>query len=227
MTILIDQLQQRISYVFSDSELLELALSHRSFGAHNNERLEFLGDSALGFIIGEALYLRFPEAREGLLSRMRSQLVKGETLADIASEYRVGECLRLGAGEVKSGGHRRASILADTLEAIIGAVYLDAGYHAAKCFVLALYDSRLDKLVPEVLEKDAKTRLQEYLQAKQQPLPIYTLMSSEGAEHQQQFTVECAISSMDLSFMGTGSSRKKAEQIAADAAFRSIESNRQ
>ena len=168
----LNALLKKLDYQFADPELLDRALSHRSCGARNNERLEFLGDSILNHVIAHELYLRYPAAREGELSRMRAALVKGETLAEVARELELGSYLRLGAGEMKSGGHRRDSILADTLEAIFGAVLLDQDEAQSRCLILKLFETRLSELAPGVA-KDAKTRLQEYLQGRGQKLPEY------------------------------------------------------
>ncbi|MGD8177024.1 ribonuclease III [Marinimicrobium sp. ARAG 43.8] len=209
------RLQRRLGYEFRDAALLDLALTHRSHGARNNERLEFLGDSILNFVIGEALFRRFPEAREGQLSRLRSQMVKGETLAALARELELGECLRLGEGEMKSGGHRRESILADTVEALIGAMYQEAGFERCAEQVRAWYQTRLDGLSLEAPAKDAKTRLQEFLQAHQLPLPEYVVVEVEGEAHAHRFTIECRVSSLKEVARAQASSRRVAEKQAA------------
>lgn len=213
------RLQQALGYDFNDPELLKLALTHRSAGGQHNERLEFLGDSILNHIIAEALYHRFPLTREGTMSRMRAGLVKGETLADIAGELELGKYLQLGSGERKSGGHRRRSILADTLEALIGSILLDADVEACRACVLALYKSRLDDLHPDTAEKDPKTRLQEYVQGRGNPLPEYSLLNVEGDDHSQHFKVQCQLQKPILTTQGQGSSLRKAEQKAAAAAL--------
>lgn len=202
--------------------LFELALTHRSYGADNNERLEFLGDSILGFVIGDALFQQFPDAREGDLSRLRSLLVKGETLAEIALEFKLGECLNLGEGELKSGGFRRASILADAVEAIIGAVYLDQGMEAARTCVLRWYESRLHSLELEDNPKDAKTQLQEFLQARKAPLPEYDVIEIDGDAHAQHFTVACRITLLAQPTQARASSRRAAEKLAAAAALKAL-----
>ena len=214
------RLQQRLGYQFQTQAFLELALTHRSCGARNNERLEFLGDSILNFVIGESLFQRFPEAREGQLSRLRSQMVKGETLAKIAREFELGECLILGEGEMKSGGHRRDSILADTLEALIGAIYVESGFPVCRERVTTWYATRLDELTLDSPIKDAKTRLQEYLQSLQQPLPEYAVVEVEGEAHAQMFTIECRVSLLKKTTRAQASNRREAEKQAAAKALR-------
>ncbi len=193
-----------------------MAMTHRSFSAVNNERVEFLGDSLLNMIIAEALYLRFPDVDEGDLSRIRSLLVSGKTLATVAVEFELGRFLRLGAGEKNSGGQRRASTLADAVEALIGAIYLESGFEVCRERVLAWFAPRLASLNPEVSHKDPKTRLQEFLQGRKQPLPDYQLVETAGADHQQTFIVSCSISLLKSSVSASGSSRRKAEQAAAE-----------
>tara|TARA_B100000929_G_scaffold290109_1_gene282623 strand:+ start:1843 stop:2532 length:690 start_codon:yes stop_codon:yes gene_type:complete len=214
---------RRIGHEFQDASLLELAMTHRSFGGRNNERLEFLGDSIVNFVIAEALFERFPEAREGQLSRLRARLVKGQTLAELAREMRFGECLRLGSGEMKSGGHRRESILADAVEAVIGAIYLDAGMDAVRTRVLAWFEERLARIDLKQSQKDPKTRLQEFLQSRQAPLPRYEVTSVEGEAHAQTFTVECHVEMLDEHTVGTGASRRHAEQMAAESALQRLD----
>lgn len=222
----IARLQRTLGYEFDDVELLRLALTHRSAGGRNNERLEFLGDSILNHVIAEALYAQFPEAREGQLSRMRAAMVKGETLADIASQHELGQHLQLGSGERKSGGHRRRSILADTLEAIFGAILLDSDVDSCRARILALYATRLASLDLNSVDKDAKTRLQEFLQGRNRPLPEYTLVATRGEDHAREFEVSCAVSGSKkreaLAFIAVGSSRRKAEQGAAKAALKAL-----
>lgn len=213
--LLKQRLQVRLGYEFRDPAQLDLALTHRSHGARNNERLEFLGDSILNFIIGEALYQQFPEAREGQLSRLRSQMVKGETLAELAREFELGECLRLGEGEMKSGGHRRESILADTVEALIGAIYLESGFQVCAERVNVWYQSRLQALSLAQPAKDAKTRLQEFLQAHKLPLPEYDVVEVEGEAHAHQFTIECRVTPIKETVRAQASSRRVAEKQAA------------
>lgn len=215
-------LERRIGYSFNDESLLKLALTHRSVGAKNNERLEFLGDSILNFVIAEDLYRRFPKAREGQLSRLRAQLVKGVTLAEIAKEFGLGDYLLLGSGELKSGGFRRESILADAVESIIGAIFNDTGFEAAKERILYWYNSRLESLTLQDTQKDPKTRLQEFLQSRQQALPAYEVVTVEGEAHAQTFYVECHIDMLKQTSKGSGSSRRIAEQKAAKVALTSL-----
>lgn len=218
------ELTQRLSYQFQDQELLLAALSHRSATDKSNERLEYLGDAVLNAIIASALYKLCPTAQEGELSRLRANLVKGETLACIAQEFELGQYLRLGIGELKSGGAQRKSILADALEAIIGAIYLDAGFEDCKNLILDWYGSRLQEVKKQkVHPKDAKTVLQEYLQARKQMLPSYEVVNVEGAMHEQIFTVACQVSNLPYRTLGTGSSRRKAEQVAAAEYFELIQ----
>jgi len=208
---------KRLGYHFKNPQLLEDALSHRSFlGSKNNERLEYLGDAALNFVIAAALFHQNVLAREGELSRLRANLVRGETLTDLAKEFELGKYLRLGAGELKTGGAQRKSILADGLEAVVGAIYLDGGFYACETCILRWYAGRLENLetIPDL--KDSKTRLQEYLQARQLPLPIYTILVLDGPAHQQIFKVECQIEGLINRAIGIGSSRRRAEQEAAE-----------
>ena len=203
-------------YAFRDPRLLEQALTHRSYArSRNYERLEFLGDSVLNLVISRDIFQRFADASEGELSRLRASLVKESTLAKVSRDIGLGDYLRLGGGELKSGGFRRASILADALEAVIGAVYLDSDFTQAEAVVLGLFETRLRNLdIGEEL-KDPKTRLQEYLQAQQKNLPSYTVEKTTGKSHNQTFTVSCTIAEMKLQAQGSGASRKKAEQQAA------------
>ncbi|MBI3772682.1 MAG: ribonuclease III [Gammaproteobacteria bacterium] len=217
-----EKLLRRIGYNFQDASLLRLALTHRSVSNTNNERLEFLGDAILGFLIAEELYRRFPTAAEGEMSRLRASLVKGQTLAVIASELELGEFMLLGSGELKSGGYRRDSILACTLEALIGAVYLDGGEAACRPLVQSLFASRLDQVSPDMVEKDPKTQLQEYLQARKLPLPVYDLSKVEGEAHSQTFYVECRVTGLPEPTMGEGRSRRFAEQAAASVALQKL-----
>lgn len=211
----LQRLSKKISYNFTDQRLLLQALTHRSAKGAHNERLEFLGDSILGFIIAETLYQRFPKENEGVLTRMRSSLVKGVTLAEIARGFDLGEHLILGPGELKSGGHRRESILEDAVEAIIGAVYLDSNIEECKALVLHWFAKRLDAIRPGQEQKDPKTRLQEYLQGRQIPLPQYEVIDTSGQSHNQEFTVRCTTSEIDTDVVTKGTSRRKAEQAAA------------
>jgi ribonuclease-3 len=213
------RLQQRIGYQFDDAGLLERALTHRSLGARNNERLEFLGDAILGFEVADHLYRTVGDANEGQLSRMRAHLVKRETLAEIARELQLGDILRLGAGELRSGGQTRDSILADAVEAIIAAVYLDGGIDPARALVSRLLGDRLSNPTPETRRKDPKTRLQEFLQARGLDLPEYTVTKIDGAAHSLRFNVVCNVGSLDMETEGSGSSRRRAEQQAAGRAL--------
>lgn len=219
-------LLQQLNYQFADPQLLQVALTHRSAGGENNERLEFLGDAALNLIISEDLYRRFPDIREGELSRIRAALVNGKALAVLARELSVGEHLQLGAGERSSGGHRRESILADAFEAILGAIYRDGGFEACRQVVLAQYQSRLDALDPKASHKDAKTRLQEFLQARKQPLPDYQVQDAQGQQHAQTFVVACRVAMLDKAVLAEGRSRRKAEQAAAQHALDLLEKYR-
>lgn len=213
------RLIKRLGYSFKDESLVDRALSHRSVGSANNERLEFIGDSIVNFLMAEALFNQFPDSREGELSQMRAQLVKGTTLAEIAREFELGDFLNLGPGELKSGGHRRESILADTVEALIGAMYLDGGMEACRKHVNNWYQSRLVSISPKQEIKDAKSRLQEFLQGRGQALPKYHVCETAGSDHQQQFTVECEVEPSKQRFEGCGTSRRSAEQAAAQAAL--------
>lgn len=211
----INHLSKRIGYSFSQPELLIQALTHRSAKGQHNERLEFLGDSILGFVIAEALFEKFPKEDEGDLTRMRSSLVKGVTLAEIGRDFKLGEHLILGPGELKSGGHRRESILEDAIEAIIGAVYLDSNISQCKELILTWFAKRLNTIKPGNEQKDPKTRLQEYLQGRKIPLPVYDVIDTSGQSHNQQFTVRCVTEILDNEVIAKGTSRRKAEQAAA------------
>jgi len=211
--------EQILEYAFVNKGLLITALSHRSLGEDNNERLEYLGDALLGFVIAETLYQRYPDASEGDLTRLRATLVKGETLARIARELQLGNHVLLGSGELKSGGWRRTSILANTLEAIIGAIYLDAGFPTCRDKVLSLFGAIIRETTPDNLVKDPKTRLQEYLQSHQQHLPEYNLIMERGESHARIFTVECAIPGLDISVQAEGRNKRSAEQSAAQLAL--------
>lgn len=199
--------------------LFELALTHRSCGKKNNERLEFLGDSILNFVIADDLFARFPKAKEGELSRLRARMVKGVTLSEVARELGLGDYLRLGSGELKSGGYRRDSILADAVEAIIGAIYLDTDMETARGFILSWFKERLDKLDLNESMKDSKTRLQEFLQSRRLALPEYELMNVEGEAHEQTFYIDCRVEGFKKAEKGIGSSRRQAEQEAAKNAL--------
>ncbi|MFA5676861.1 MAG: ribonuclease III [Pseudomonas sp.] len=215
----LDRLERKIGYSFKNQDLLILALTHRSLGGRNNERLEFLGDSILNFVAAEALFERFPQAREGQLSRLRARLVKGVTLAELAKGFDLGEYLRLGSGELKSGGFRRESILADTTEAIIGAIYLDSGMEAARERILFWLTSHIDSLTLVDNNKDPKTRLQEYLQGQHSELPQYEVVDISGEAHCRTFRVECTVALMTGKTFGVGNSRRLAEQEAARQAL--------
>ena len=205
-----------LGHGFADAPLLEQALTHRSAGRRNNERLEFLGDALLNLIIAETIYERFPKASEGEMTRMRASLVNGTMLAELAREAEIGESLKLGPGELKTGGFRRDSILADTFEALIAAIYLDGGWVNCRERVRLLFASRLENADIKI-SKDAKTTLQELLQANGLALPVYELVRTLGDDHDKEFEVECTISSLNLTALGRGSSRRSAEQVAADA----------
>jgi len=204
-------------HVFTTPSLLAQALTHRSAGAPHNERLEFLGDAVLGMIVAEALYARWPRADEGSLTRARAELVRESALAGVARRLALGERLVLGPGEMKSGGHRRDSILSDALEAVIGAIYLDAGYAACRDVVLPWFEEAVSAVPASKVGKDAKTRLQEWLQARQKPLPQYLLEEEGGEEHARVFTVRCVLADPPLDGRGSGGSRRAAEQVAAEA----------
>ena len=210
-----EALVRRIGYEFRDPALLRRALTHRSYGMPHNERLEFLGDSVLSCAIATHLYHLHTRVQEGDLSRMRAHLVKEQTLSEIASSLNLGDCLKLGEGELKSGGFRRPSILADTLEAIIGAVYLDGGFTSAEQMIARLFEPLMKGLDPKTLGKDPKTLLQEYLQGRKLPLPSYTVLTIRGEAHEQHFEVECSIPDLGVHACGGGVSRRSAEQQAA------------
>ena len=218
----LDSLVKHIDYPFNNPALLTQALTHRSFSGNNNERLEFLGDGALNFIIAHQLYQRFPKLPEGDLSRLRAALVKESTLSEIAFSLNIGDALKLGEGELKSAGWRRPSILADALEAIIGAVYVDGGYHVAEALVLKLYAEKLAIIDPKIIDKDAKSQLQEYLQGKKIELPDYKVVSVEGEAHAQTFKIKCVIEKLNITTVGEGTSRRIAEQQAAQLALEAI-----
>jgi ribonuclease-3 len=203
-------------HAFKDAGLLKQALTHRSAGAPHNERLEFLGDALVGLIVADALYTRWPKADEGVLTRARSELVRESSLAAIARGMDLGGALILGPGEMKSGGHRRDSILSDGLEALAGAIFLDAGYGACRDAVLPWFKQAIDELPVGKVEKDAKTRLQEWLQAKQRPLPMYEPVSESGDDHAKMFRVRCRLADAELAAEGEGGSRRAAEQAAAE-----------
>ena len=211
----VEKLCRILGYQFKQKSLLTLALTHRSAASPHNERLEFLGDSVLSLVIAEALYNQHQDQAEGVLSRLRSYLVKGETLAAIAKEIKLGDYLIMGQGELRSGGFRRASILADALEAVFAAIYIDGGFEKSKSVILAMFKSRIDddNLISQI--KDAKSLLQENLQSKGMDLPEYVLVKTVGEEHEQEFYVKCHLKTLNLSAEGSGPSRRKAEQKAA------------
>jgi len=215
-------LDRKLGHVFKQPQLLQQALTHRSFAPEHNERLEFLGDSILGCVIAKHLYNKFPQLNEGELSRLRSSLVREETLATLARQIDLGSQLSLGEGELKSGGFDRESILADALEALFGAVCMDSGFAAAEQAILNLYIPYLEKVDVQTLGKDAKTLLQEYLQGRRIPLATYSIIATQGEAHEQSFQVECVIPSLKITTRGTGTSRRNAEQQAARAAYRQL-----
>ena len=216
------RLQAALGNGFGRPELLRQALTHRSFGSTHNERLEFLGDSVLNCAVAGALYSRFSSIKEGELSRLRASLVRQEALAEIARTLNLGECLHLGEGELKSGGAQRPSILADALEAIFGAIYVDAGFDAVRAVVERLYEPAMIRIDPNDAGKDPKTALQEVLQGRRLPLPRYRLLATRGEAHAQEFEVECAIADLGIRSTGTGASRRIAEQQAAQRALAEI-----
>lgn len=216
------RLQRRLEYEFKDESLLTQSLTHRSAGSKNNERLEFLGDAILGFEIAENLCRQHPGASEGELSRARAQLVKRETLARVARRLELGDYLYLGTGELRSGGQTRDSILSDAVEAIIAAVFMDDDIASARALVRRILKKEIEEISPQEQPKDSKTQLQEYLQARGKALPVYDVISVEGSAHEQEFLVECKVSSLDLIEKGMGSSRRKAEQQAASRVLENI-----
>jgi ribonuclease-3 len=215
----IDALEHKLGYKFRDEALLEQALTHRSHGTPNNERLEFLGDSVLNCVIARVLFERFGTLAEGDLSRVRANLVNQQSLYDVATRLELGEYVMLGQGELRSGGSGRPSILADALEAIFGAIFQDAGFEAAADVISALFESIVATLDPTAVAKDPKTRLQELLQGKRMSLPAYTVVCISGAAHDQSFRVECLVEAMGIQTFGEGSSRRAAEQEAAQNAI--------
>lgn len=219
----LERLQRKIGYQFNDITLLELALTHRSAAKKHNERLEFLGDAILNLTIAQSLYQQFPKCDEGELSRMRATLVREKTLATLARKFELGDHMALGQGELKSGGFRRESILADAVEAIIGAISLDRDLNTATDIINHWYQTLLKNIKPGENQKDAKTRLQEYLQGNRLPLPTYTVVDIKGEAHCQTFTVECIVDNLNESFVGVASSRRKAEQMAAEKILKKLE----
>lgn len=226
LSLQIQRLLRQIQYEFKNLDLLKQALTHRSIGPLNNERLEFIGDSLLNSIIALELFQRFPEKSEGELSRLRALLVKGDTLAVIAATLNLGDCLILGPGELKSGGFRRASTLADALEALFAAIFLDSDFNTCQSVIVARYTSYFND--PDLLAQmtDSKTKLQEYLQAKKLNLPQYNLLKVEGEEHQQSFQVSCEVPSLNLKTIGQAETRRKAEQQAAHELLNLLIQNR-
>ena len=219
-----DSARIAIDHTFTDEALLRQALTHRSYGVPHNERLEFIGDAVLNCVIALALYERYPALAEGDLSRVRAHLVNKETLAEVARRLNLGTSIRLGEGEVRSGGAARASILADAMEAVFGAVFVDAGFDEARRTIDAAYADVLRDADPETLGKDPKTRLQEWLQGRRVPVPEYVIVATEGEAHAQRFSVECRIPDLSIVASGVGSSRRAAEQDAAAAALAAVTS---
>jgi ribonuclease-3 len=216
-------LQSRLGHTFTDAALLQQALTHRSHSSLHNERLEFLGDSILNCVVASILFDRYSKIDEGDLSRLRANLVKQQSLYEIAQRLELSQFLRLGEGELKSGGFRRPSILADTLEALFGAIYLDAGFNAARDVIRSLYIPILDTVDPKTLGKDAKTLLQECLQGKKIALPQYNVVATHGAAHNQEFEIECLVPKLDIQVFGTGGSRRAGEQAAAKRALEAVQ----
>jgi ribonuclease-3 len=216
-------LQTRLGYTFQDAGLLQQALTHRSHSSLHNERLEFLGDSILNCVVASVLYERFNTLDEGDLSRLRANLVKQQSLYEIAQKLELSQFLRLGEGELKSGGFRRPSILADTLEALLGAIFLDSGFNAARDVIRAFYIPILETVDPRTLGKDAKTLLQEFLQSKKISLPTYNVVATHGAAHSQEFEIECLVPKLGIQVFGRGGSRRAGEQAAARLALEAAE----
>ena len=220
------KLEERLGYRFVNHELLAQAVTHRSHGAVHNERLEFLGDAVLNCTIAQLLFQKFARLDEGDLSRLRANLVKQQSLAEIAERLELSQFLRLGEGERKSGGFRRPSILADTLEATVGAVFVDRGFEAAREVIARLFEPVLKSVDPKTLGKDSKTLLQEFLQGKRLPLPLYSVVETRGAAHNQEFEVECSVPKLEISVRGSGRSRRAAEQSAAKLALETAQAAR-
>ena len=225
MPVACTPLEMRLGHTWHERNLLTQALTHRSHGANNNERLEYLGDGVLNCVVGLMLYQRFPDLPEGRLSRLRANLVNQESLHEIARDLDLGRHLRLGEGELKSGGAARPSILADALESLFGAAFLDGGFETARAMIERLFNERINAINPTVQGKDAKTRLQEWLQSRRHGLPRYTLSDTTGHAHAQTFHVECHIAALKITTMGQGCNRKTAEQVAAEAALAQLEGN--
>ena len=224
MQLQLHLLERALGYKFAGRGLLQQAVTHRSYGTPHYERLEFLGDSMLNCVVAAQLYARFPSLREGDLSRLRANLVRQDTLHKIADSLKLGDFLQLGEGELKSGGFRRPSILADAFEATLGAIFLDGGFAAVEAVIVGLYTELFDGIDPRNTGKDAKTVLQEVLQGKHMSLPVYTLLSTHGEAHAQKFDVECSLPELKIRTTGTGNSRRAAEQEAAKAAIALIPS---
>jgi ribonuclease-3 len=220
-------LRKKLGLTFNNPELFAMALTHRSFSAKNNERLEFLGDSILGFVIAERLFEQFPTASEGVLSRLRANLVNQSSLAELARHHQLGDYLLLGSGELKSGGFRRDSILSDALEAIIAALFIDQGIDACQQWIAQLFTEKLKNLSLDNWQKDPKTQLQELMQAKKMDLPEYELITMSGLAHEQTYKVRCAVSLIAKATIGTGISRKKAEQAAAEQMLQLLNEDKQ
>lgn len=216
---------QKIGYTFQQPALLREALTHRSFSAHHNERLEFLGDGVLNCAIAALIFQRFTDLTEGDLSRLRANLVNQQALSEIASDLQLGELISIGDGEIKSGGHRRPSILANAVEAVLGAIFVDGGYVEAEKVIRSLYKTKLENLDPTVVGKDPKTLLQEYLQRHKLALPAYSVISTLGKAHKTQFVVECNVPKFNIRTIGEGSSRRRAEQEAAKHAYEQVCAN--
>lgn len=219
-------LQAALGYVFSDQTLFAQALTHRSFSAHHNERLEFLGDGVLNCVIATLIYTRFPTMPEGELSRLRANLVNQQVLVEVAEVLGISAHLRLGEGEVKTGGAQRPSILADAVEALLGAIYLDAGFDAVSAVIARLFATRLNDGKIHTPQKDAKTNLQEWLQARRAPLPTYTVVRIDGADHRQTFVIRCTLPTYHIETEGQGVSRRAAEQVAATLALQALETTK-
>lgn len=218
----ISSLLAKLAYEFNDIDLLDEALTHRSFSAKNNERLEFLGDGILNFVIAHEIFKQYPDVQEGDLSRLRATLVNKDSLADIANQLELGEVIKLGSGELKSGGFRRPSILADAVESILGAVYSDGGFDPCRDLIVRLYEKRLASPADLQGLKDPKTQLQELLQSRRFDLPDYQVTNVAGQAHAQIFTVKCSINKMNINACGEGKSRRKAEQVAAKKAIAEV-----
>jgi len=218
-----DDLAQRLGHAFRTPDLLAQALTHRSHGTRHNERLEFVGDAVLNCVVAQSLFERFPDLPEGDLSRVRASLVNRDTLAEVARRLALSPSIRLGEGELRSGGADRPSILADALEAVYGAVFLDAGFEAARAVIDRTFAEVLGEADPAALGKDPKTRLQEWLQGRRMPVPTYRVVAIDGEAHAQTFTVECAIAELGVATLGRGASRRAAEQAAAASAYGAVD----